>query len=246
MDPITRQRAAASPGLCRQQILDPDGALILIDKPYGETSFHVVNKVRQAISRQTGIKRVKVGHAGTLDPLSTGLLVLATRAKTKSLSSLLGLPKSYVVTMRFGIHSDSFDLERPIKVMDSSPQLQEAQVQSVLEGFLGEQAQVPPVFSAVKQQGKPVYHAARRGDTITLDARQVEVYAIELLQLSMPNLIFRVECSKGTYVRALVRDIAERLGTWAVMTGLHRDSIDGWRAMDALSLTEAIDLISEN
>lgn len=242
-EPIGKMMAAAEPELARQTIISKEGGLILMNKPYGETSFFVVNQVRRTISITTGIKRVKVGHAGTLDPLATGLLILATRGRTKSLERLLGLSKTYKVQMRLGITSASFDLEQPI-IAFPMPEISRAQAEDAVLSFQGDQMQEPPIFSAIKKDGKPMYLSARRGDETKLASKAVCIHSIELHDVSLPFLTFSVDCSKGTYIRSLVRDIAEKLGTVGIMTALERDSIGEWNIADALSVQEARDLIN--
>lgn len=240
---IGRTEVASDSEGCREAIISIEGSLLLVNKPYGETSFFAVNKIRQAITRATGIKRVKVGHAGTLDPLATGLLILATRGKTKELSQLLGLPKSYTVEMRLGITSPSFDLERPISIGENATLIDTSTVVRVIEGLVGIHAQTPPIFSAVKQQGKPVYLAARRGEDVVMVPKEIEIFSSKILSIQLPFVRFRVECSKGTYIRSLVRDIAATLGTVGLMTALERDSIAGWRSEEALTIEEVVGLL---
>ncbi len=220
---IDRALALVDPQGAHDAISSEHGALMLIDKPYGDTSFHVVARVRYALSRATGIKKVKVGHAGTLDPLATGLLIIGTRRSTKLLDSLLGEEKTYLVTLRLGVTSESFDLERPITIRTTDFSGLNAQlVETALVQFRGEIMQTPPIHSAIKQNGKPVYERARRGDAIEMVARQVTVYSLTLESCTLPSLMLRVRCSKGTYIRTLVCDLGEVLGTGAVMTDLVR------------------------
>jgi tRNA pseudouridine55 synthase len=240
---ITRDLLEQNPAAAKEALISPEGGILLIDKPYGETSFWVVSQIRKAISSATGIKRVKVGHAGTLDPLATGLLILATRWKTKALADLLGMPKSYKVQMRLGITSPSYDLERPITVHEL-PGLSKDQIEDAIMSFQGEQLQVPPIFSAIKRDGKPVYLSARKGEETLLEAKPITVHSIELHSVDLPFVTFTVNCSKGTYVRSLVRDIAAKLGTVGVMTELERDSIGLWNITQALSVQESRQLIN--
>jgi tRNA pseudouridine55 synthase len=237
---LDRRSFVEDPEGMHETLVSPDGGILLIDKPYGETSFYVVNHVRKAISRATGIKRVKVGHAGTLDPLATGLLLLATRRCTKALAGLTGLDKTYSVTVRFGITSPSYDLERPIEVTGGEESLSVEAVTSAIMNLLGDHAQIPPAFSAIKQQGKPVYHMARRGESVTLEARPIEVKSVDVISVDLPFATFRVLCSKGTYIRSLVRDLGESLGTGAVLTALRRETVGPWSVDDALTLAEAV------
>jgi tRNA pseudouridine55 synthase len=242
-EPIGKKLASEQSELAQQTIISKEGGLLLLNKPYGETSFFVVNQIRRTISIVTGIKWVKVGHAGTLDPLATGLLILATRGRTKSLDKMLGLSKTYKVEMRLGITSASFDLEQPI-VAFPLPELSPGQIHDAIMSFQGEQMQEPPIYSAIKLNGQPMYLSARRGEETKLASKPITIHSIELLDIALPYVTFSVNCSKGTYVRSLVRDIAEKLGTVGVMTALERDTIGEWNIADALSVQEARDLIN--
>lgn len=242
-EPIGRKLARERPELAQQTLISKEGGLLLVNKPYGETSFFAVNQIRRTISIVTGIKWVKVGHAGTLDPLATGLLIIGTRGRTKSLDKLLGLSKTYKVEMRLGITSASFDLEQPI-IAFPLPELTPGQINDAIMSFEGEQMQEPPIYSAIKLNGQPVYLSARRGEETKLASKPITIHSIELHDIALPYVTFSVNCSKGTYVRSLVRDIAEKLGTVAVMTALERDTIGEWNIADALSVQEARDLIN--
>jgi tRNA pseudouridine55 synthase len=240
---IDRVTALADPQAASNVITSEAGALILVDKPYGETSFFVVNQIRKAISRQIGC-RIKCGHAGTLDPLATGLLIIATRRQTKSLQSLIGLDKTYRLRLRFGITSPSFDLERPIEIIGGEAQITEEAVRQAIESLVGEHAQIPPAFSAIKQQGKSVYLKARAGIEVTLESRPIVVHEVEVLEIALPFVSFRVRCSKGTYIRSIVRDLGVSLGTGAILTDLSRETIGPYKLEDALTLTEILNVIA--
>lgn len=229
-----------------ERLTSKEGALLLLDKPYGETSFFMVNRLRSAITRATGIRKVKCGHAGTLDPLATGLLILATRGATKLISRLIGLDKTYQLRMRFGVTSPSLDLERPIEIVDQAPELSEEMVIAAVEALRGEHEQVPPIFSAIKQHGRPVYKLAHAGLTTTLLPRTIFVHAVEVIGVELPYVTFRVRVSKGTYVRSLVRDLAVSLGTVGILVDLVREAIGEWMVADALTLAEATRIIEES
>jgi len=235
--------AEEHPSEAAAALLRPEGALILMNKQYGDTSFYVVNRLRMEITRATGIRRVKCGHAGTLDPLATGLLILATRGATKQLAHLIGLDKMYFLKMRFGITSASFDLERPIEIVGGEDGLTEESVRKSIESLLGEHSQIPPQHSAIKQQGQPVYKKARAGHEVALAPRTVVVHSVEVVSIDLPYASFRVRVSKGTYIRSLVRDLAESLGTAGILVDLVRESIADWNVARALSLKQGIDLI---
>lgn len=219
-------------------IADSEGCFVLLDKPYGESSFFVVNELRKRISRRTGEKWVKVGHAGTLDPLATGLLIIAVRKATRALDPLLGLDKTYLSTIRFGVQSPSYDLETPITVVDNDPVVSEEALKHYLSSMIGVQDQLPPVFSALKQNGKAIYHHARQGVAVEVQPRKIEVHDTSLEELAMPFATFRLHCSKGTYVRSFVHDLGLHFTCGAVLTDLRREAIGSWRVEDALTLTE--------
>src|ERR1051325_3158221 len=224
--------------IAREAILSDEGELILIDKAYGDTSFSAVNRIRRQISIATGIRKVKCGHAGTLDPLASGLLILATRRKTKALAELIGLDKVYSLRVRFGVTSASFDLEQPIEVVGGDENLTEVAVHIAIENLEGEHDQVPPIHSAIKQRGKPVYHKARKGEQVELAPRKVVVHSVSIDRIELPYASFRVHVSKGTYIRALARDLGAALGTGAVVTELRRECIANWSVKDALTVEE--------
>lgn len=243
LDFIGRESLERYPEEAREEILSPEGALLLVQKDYGETSFYTVNRIRKTISRATGIRRVKCGHAGTLDPLATGLLIIATRRKTKELAHLTGMDKTYLVKMRFGVTSPSFDLERPIEIVGNESELTEASVSEALYSMSGEQEQIPPIYSAIKQGGKAVYLSARKGETPVMTARTIAVHDLEIVSMNLPYLTFRAHVSKGTYIRSMVRDLAERLGTAGVLVDLEREAIGPYCVSDALTVPETLSLI---
>ncbi len=246
MEILDRASFLSDPAKARENILSSEGALLLIQKPYGETSFHAVNQIRKAMSRVTGIRRVKCGHAGTLDPLATGLLIIATRHKTKELANLIGLDKTYRVRMRLGVTSASFDLEQPIEVSGGEENVTEELVKLAILALPGEHEQIPPIYSAIKQKGQPVYHAARKGRIPIMVARTVFIHNVEIISIELPYITFRVRVSKGTYIRSLVRDIAITLGTAGILIDLEREAIAEWKSEDALTLNEVTTAIQQN
>lgn len=229
----------------RETILSDGGALLLIDKAYGDTSFSAVNRIRREISIATGIRKIKCGHAGTLDPLASGLLILATRGKTKALADLIGLDKVYFLRVRFGVTSASFDLERPIEITGGEDRLTIEQVRNAIEALAGEHDQIPPIHSAIKQRGRPVYHRARKGEHVELVPRRVVVHSVTIDTIDLPYASFRVHVSKGTYVRALARDLGVALNAGAVVTELRRECIAHWSVNDALSVEEVLQVIRQ-
>jgi tRNA pseudouridine55 synthase len=210
----------------------PDGEMLLVDKPAGWTSFDVIAKLRGVL----GVR--KAGHAGTLDPMATGLLIVCTGARTKEMESFIGLDKEYEVEMTIGARTESFDAETPVVERRDISAITGADVEAVLRGLVGPQQQVPPMWSAVKVRGKALYRYARKGQTVERAAREIVVHAIEPGPMDLPRVRFRMTCSKGTYVRSLVDTAGERLGCGAYVTGLRRTRIGPYRIEDALSIPE--------
>lgn len=225
-EPAARPPSPAANGL-------PDDAVILFDKPLTWTSFDVVRKVKNALRPK------KIGHAGTLDPLATGLLVLCTGKKTKEIEQIQAQEKEYEGTFRLGQTTPSFDLETAVDAERPYAHLGEAEVQAAVASFLGFIEQTPPLFSAVKVDGKRAYELARQGDTqAVIKSKTVEIKAFELTRIALPEVDFRVVCSKGTYIRSLARDLGERLGSGAHLTRLVRTRIGEFRLENAWTLAD--------
>lgn len=202
------------------------GQILAFDKPYEWTSFGLVAKVRWLISRRMGGRKIKVGHAGTLDPLATGVMVICTGKATKRIEELQSGVKEYVATLRLGATTPSFDLEHPIDATFPTDHITEEAVREALKRFTGEIMQVPPAFSACKVEGKRAYDLARKGRDVALKAKPLRIDEIELLECNLPEEIkIRVVCSKGTYIRALARDIGLALGSGAHLTALRRTRV---------------------
>jgi len=201
------------------------GEVLFVDKPLYWTSFTLVGRVRWAISHYTGTKKVKVGHAGTLDPLATGVMIICTGKATKKITELQSGTKEYEATLYLGAVTPSFDMEHPVSGYFPTEHITESLVVETLKSFEGEQQQVPPLFSAVKVDGKRAYKIARSGADAEIEPKQITIYSIELLEYSMPYIKIRVSCSKGTYIRALARDIGEKLGSGAYITSLRRTRV---------------------
>lgn len=199
-----------------------EGEILLFDKPYGWTSFDLVNKVRNFLSRELRVKRLKVGHAGTLDPLATGVMVLCTGKATRQVEQLQALDKEYVATLKLGATTPSFDMETAEDLRFPAGHITRELLEESLRRFTGTILQVPPVFSAVKIDGKRAYKHARAGTDPGLKPRSVEITSLELLDFSMPLVTLKITCSKGTYIRALARDIGEDLHSGAYLTALRR------------------------
>lgn len=207
-------------------MLNPaEGEIFCVDKPLGWTSFDVVKRVRHVLSRRMGVKKLKVGHAGTLDPLATGVMILATGRCTKRIEELQSHTKEYVATLRLGATTPSFDLETEIDCERPWEHISLADVEAVLPMFVGRISQVPPAYSACKVDGKRAYKMARKGKEVSIRPKELLIESIELLPSELPEVAIRVVCGKGTYIRALARDIGERLGCGAHLTALRRTKV---------------------
>ena len=221
------------------------GELICIDKPLGWTSFDAVKRVRGAIQRRLHVKKFKVGHAGTLDPLATGVLLICTGRATRKIDELQSGDKEYVATIRLGATTPSFDLETEVDATYPWEHISREDVERVLPSFTGRIMQVPPVFSAVKVEGKRAYNLARKGKEVELKAKPLEIKEMELLSFDAPEMVVRIVCSKGTYIRALARDLGIALGSGAHLTSLKRTRVGKIRIEDCLSVDDAVKKISE-
>lgn len=220
------------------------GEIFYIDKPYGWTSFAVVGKLRYHISRRIGVKKIKVGHAGTLDPLASGVLVICTGKSTKRIDELQAGVKEYIAEIKLGATTPSFDLETEEDATYPWEHITRAQVDDVLQNrFIGCIEQVPPTYSACKINGKRAYKMARKGEDVELKAKQLVINEIEVLEMDGQRLVIRVVCGKGTYIRALARDIGIALGSGAHLTGLRRTQVGDVRVEQCMSVDEAVDLI---
>ena len=215
-----------------------DGAIICVNKPYGWTSFGVVNKVRYFVCRKQGVKKLKVGHAGTLDPLATGVMILCTGRATKRIEEFQAHTKAYVATLRLGATTPSFDLEKEIDATYPIDHITRELVEETLRQFVGSIEQVPPAFSACKVDGKRAYDLARKGREVELKPKTLVIDEIELLACELPDIRIRVVCSKGTYIRALARDIGIALHSGAHLTALERTRVGDVRLEDCLALDQ--------
>lgn len=220
------------------------GEIIGINKPLGWTSFDAVKRVRGAIQRRLNMKKFKVGHAGTLDPLATGVLIVCTGRATRKIETLQNGSKEYIATMKLGATTPSFDLEKEIDATYPWEHITLDMVREVLPKFTGHILQVPPVFSAVKIDGKRAYKYARKGTEVELKAKPLVIEELELLPSELPELNLRIVCSKGTYIRALTRDIGQALDSGAHLTALRRTRVGNMRIEDCLTIDEAVDKIS--
>ena len=229
-------------------MLNPiEGEIFYIDKPLKWTSFEVVKKVRARLRKRLDIKSLRVGHAGTLDPLATGVLTICTGRATKRIEELQAGVKEYIAHVRLGETTPSFDLETQVDATYPWQHITREQVENVLqEQFMGTIEQVPPAFSACKIDGKPAYKLARKGREVEIRAKTLVIDEIELVECGLPqepSLVIRVVCSKGTYIRALARDIGQALGSGAHLTALRRTRIGDIRVEDCQSVEQLLNLL---
>lgn len=221
------------------------GEVLCIDKPLGWTSFDAVKRLRGALSRRLGLKKIKVGHAGTLDPLATGVMIICTGRATKRIDELQAGVKEYIATIALGATTPSFDLETEIDATYPTTHITEELVREVLGRFIGSIEQIPPAYSACKIDGHRAYDLARKGREVQLKAKALVIDEIELLSFSPEEITIRTLCSKGTYIRALARDIGQALDSGAHLTALRRTRVGDITIDDCLSVDDAATLIRE-
>jgi len=202
-----------------------NGQVLLIDKPLNWTSFQVVNKLRWEIRQRFNIKKIKVGHAGTLDPLATGLLIICTGKKTKEIHVYQGQIKEYTGTITLGATTPSYDLETEVNETFSTEHITEDLLKKTTKQFIGDVQQKPPIFSAIKKDGKRLYELARKGETTEIASRQVTIIEFEITKIDLQKVDFRVVCSKGTYIRSLAFDFGKALNSGAHLSALRRTKI---------------------
>jgi len=212
------------------------GQVLLFDKPLGWTSFQVVNKVRWLIRQQFNIKKLKVGHAGTLDPLATGLLILCTGKFTKKIETYQAQHKEYTGTITLGATTPSYDLETEVDQTFDAASITEAQIKEATHQFIGDIQQQPPIFSALKKDGKRLYEYARAGEEVEIPKRQVHISTFEITGIEIPEVHFRVTCSKGTYIRSLAHDFGIALHNGAHLSALRRTKIGDFSVADAITI----------
>ncbi len=212
-----------------------NGQVLLFDKPLGWSSFHVVNSAKWALRKKFDLKKIKVGHAGTLDPLATGLLVVCTGKFTKSIPGIQDQRKEYTGTITLGATTPSYDLETEVDQRFPTDHLTKDQIIHATESFTGRIYQKPPVFSAIKKDGKRLYEYARKGKEVEVNAREIEIYEFEITSLEMPEVHFRVVCSKGTYIRSLAHDFGQKLNTGAYLSALRRTKIGSFSVDNAIT-----------
>lgn len=221
------------------------GETIYVDKPYGWTSFDVVKRIRGVMLRRMGVKKMKVGHAGTLDPLATGVMIIVSGKSTKLIEQLQSGVKEYIATIALGATTPSFDLETEIDAHYPTGHITREMVLETLTRFTGRIEQVPPSFSACKIDGKRAYKMARKGDVVELKPKILVIDEIELIEYSQQEIKIRVVCSKGTYIRALARDIGAALGSGGHLTALRRTRVGDVAISDCLPLDAAVEMLRE-
>ncbi|TXK76642.1 tRNA pseudouridine(55) synthase TruB [Mesonia sp. K4-1] len=217
-----------------------NGQILLFDKPLEWTSFQLVNKVRWLIRSHCGIKKIKVGHAGTLDPLATGLLIICTGKFTKRIQELQGQEKEYTGTFTLGATTPSYDLETEVDNTFPIDHLNEEVLNNAIPQFLGEIEQYPPVFSALKKDGKRLYEYARKGEEVKIDSRKVSISSFTLTRINLPEVDFQVRCSKGTYIRSLAHDFGKAVESGAHLSALRRTKIGDFNVNDSYDLDRFI------
>lgn len=220
-----------------------EGALLLVDKPKGWTSFDVVNKIRYTLKFKLGVKKIKVGHSGTLDPMATGLLIVCTGKATKKLEDLQNLTKVYTGTMTLGASTPSFDSETEIDATYPTNHITADLINYTRQQFLGDIEQVPPVFSAIKVDGEPLYKKARKGLVVEIKSRPVHIYQFDFERIEIPEVDFIVKCSKGTYIRSLAHDFGKALQSGAYLSSLCRTQIGDFKLNVAWKLEALIEYI---
>lgn len=222
-----------------------EGQFLLIDKPLTWTSFQVVNKIRWEIRQRFSLKKIKVGHAGTLDPLATGLLILCTGKFTKKIEQYQAQEKEYTGTITVGATTPSYDLESEVDATFPIDHITDELIHKTTEQFIGEINQKPPIFSALKKDGVRLYEIARAGETVEIAFRKIKISEFEITNISLPNIEFRVACSKGTYIRSLAYDFGLALNSGAHLSALRRTKIGDFSVENALSLEDFIQKIKE-
>ncbi|NAY92008.1 tRNA pseudouridine(55) synthase TruB [Muricauda sp. JGD-17] len=210
-----------------------NGQILLIDKPLEWSSFQAVNALKWAIRKKFGLKKIKIGHAGTLDPLATGLLIICTGKFTKKIPEFQGQVKEYTGTFTLGASTPSYDLETEVDQTYPIEHLTDEKIISTTSQFIGIIEQIPPIFSALKKDGKRLYELARAGKQVEVKPRQIEIFEFEITRIELPEVDFRVVCSKGTYIRSLAHDFGKALGSGAHLSSLRRTKIGDFNVNNA-------------
>ncbi|SHI83413.1 tRNA pseudouridine synthase B [Cruoricaptor ignavus] len=227
-----------------QQLLD--GHIFLIDKPLDWTSFQAVNKLKYLLRQKFDLpKKFKIGHAGTLDPKATGLLIICTGKFTKKIPEIQDAPKEYIAEIKLGAQTESFDTEKPEILHTDISHLSHEKITEAIQTFIGEIEQAPPIFSAIKIDGERAYNIARSGETVEMKKRKTTIHYIENIEIEMPIVRFTVGCSKGTYIRSLAHDIGQKLQVGAYLTKLRRTKIGDFNVENAMKIEDLSSNIGE-
>ena len=222
------------------------GETLLFDKPLTWSSFHVVNNIRYALKHHLGIKKIKVGHAGTLDPLATGLLIICTGKFTKRIEEFQAQEKEYTGTFTLGATTPSFDLETEVDAQFPIDHINEEMLKKTAQGFVGTIEQIPPIFSAIKIDGKRAYEYARNNEEVKIKPKIITITEFEITKVKIPEISFRIVCSKGTYIRSLARDFGIALKSGSYLSSLQRTRIGEFKLEDAFNIEEFKLLLKEN
>ncbi|MBS1571239.1 MAG: tRNA pseudouridine(55) synthase TruB [Bacteroidetes bacterium] len=209
------------------------GQILLVDKPLDWTSFNAVNKIKWKLKREFNLKKIKVGHAGTLDPKATGLLIVCVGKATKQIQEIQDAPKEYIAQIKIGVQTESYDSEKPEILPTDFHHISTKFIQEKLESFIGEIDQTPPIFSALKIDGKRAYDLARKGQEVEMKSRKTTIHYLTDIKFDLPYIEFRVGCSKGTYIRSLAHDIGQSIGVGAYLTQLRRTKIGDYNVENA-------------
>ena len=222
-----------------------EGYIAIIDKPLEWTSTDVVRKIKYALQHRLGYKKIKIGHAGTLDPLATGVLIVCIGKATKMVNDLQAEEKEYIANIELGATTPSYDLEHPIDKRYPTEHITREMIEQALRDLTGERLQAPPIYSAKKVEGVRAYEFARAGEEVELKKALINIYEMEILSLEMPHLKVRVRCSKGTYIRSLAHEIGQALDSGAHLTGLRRTRSGGFTAENGWKLENFMEKLIE-
>ncbi|MBR6759645.1 MAG: tRNA pseudouridine(55) synthase TruB [Alistipes sp.] len=223
----------------------PEGYIAVIDKPLEWTSTDVVRKIKYALQHKLGYRKIKIGHAGTLDPLATGVLIICIGKATKMVNALQAEEKEYIAELELGATTPSFDMEHPIDCRYPTEHITREMIEQALRDLTGERLQAPPIYSAKKVEGVRAYEFARAGEEVELKKALINIYEMDILELEMPRLKIRVRCSKGTYIRSLAQEIGQAVGSGAYLTSLRRTRSGGFTAENGWKLENFMEKLTE-
>jgi tRNA pseudouridine55 synthase len=223
----------------------PEGYIAVIDKPLEWTSTDVVRKIKYALQHKLGYRKIKIGHAGTLDPLATGVLIVCIGKATKMVNALQAEEKEYIAELELGATTPSFDMEHPIDCRYPTEHITREMIEQAMQSLTGERLQAPPIYSAKKVEGVRAYEFARAGEEVELKKALINIYEMEILELEMPRLKIRVRCSKGTYIRSLAQEIGQAVNSGAYLTSLRRTRSGGFTAENGWNLQDFMGKLAE-